>query len=116
MNTYRRSVQAPLLVMSLFIMTASLFAQTSLATLRGKAIDQQGGVLPGATVTVRHVETNTTRTSVTEATGQYFLPSLPAGPYELTVERSGLSTATRANVVLPVGQEAELGGVRGVGT
>src|SRR6267143_2246119 len=113
---HRLPVQSLVLVMSTFIITASGFAQTSLATLRGKAIDQQGGVLPGATVTVRHVETNTTRTSVTEATGQYFLPSLPAGTYELTVELSGFATATRANVILRVGQEAEIDVVLGVGT
>src|SRR5947209_10775716 len=108
-------VQSLVLLMSTFIITASGFAQTSLATLRGKAIDQQGGVLPGATVTVRHVETNTTRTSVTEATGQYFLPSLPAGTYELTVELSGFATAKRTDVVLRVGQEAEIDVVLGVG-
>src|SRR3989442_2266842 len=109
-------VQSLVPVMNTFIITACGFAHTSLATLRGKAIDQQGGVLPGATVTVRHVETNTTRTSVTEATGQYFLPSLPAGTYELTVELSGCATAKRTNVVLRVGQEAEIDVGLGVGT
>src|SRR5437773_12115860 len=112
----RLSVQALLLAMIIFVIAASGFAQTSLATLRGKAMDQQGGVLPGATVTVRHVETNTTRTSVTEATGHYFLPSLPVGTYELTVELSGFATAKRTNVVLRVGQEAEIDVVLGVGT
>src|SRR5262245_10375268 len=77
-------------------------AQTSLATLHGRVADQQGGVLPGATVTVRQVDTNTTRVSVTEATGQYFLTALPAGTYELTVELSGFSTAKQSNVVLRV--------------
>ncbi|PYR26502.1 MAG: hypothetical protein DMF98_08850 [Acidobacteria bacterium] len=98
-TTYRLPVQSLVVVVSFFLITASGLAQTSLATLRGKAIDQQGGVLPGATVTVRHVETNTTRTSVTEATGQYFLPSLPAGTYELTVELSGFTTAKRTGTV-----------------
>src|SRR5438552_1012069 len=115
-TTYRLALQSLMLVVILFLFTASGFAQAGLATLRGKAIDQQGGVLPGATVTVRHVETNTTRTSVTEATGQYFLPSLPAGTYELTVELSGFTTAKRTDVVLRVGQEAEIDVVLGVGT
>jgi len=115
-TTDRLPVQALVLATSMFIITAPAFAQTSLATLRGKAMDQQGGVLPGATVTVRHVETNTTRTSVTEATGHYFLPSLPVGTYELTVELSGFATAKRTNVVLRVGQEAEIDVVLGVGT
>ena len=48
-------------VLVLALMMAGLFsaavipaaAQTSLAALRGKVTDQQGGVLPGATVTVK---------------------------------------------------------------
>jgi Carboxypeptidase regulatory-like domain/TonB dependent receptor/TonB-dependent Receptor Plug Domain len=91
-------------------------AQTSLATLRGRVADQQGGVLPGATVTARQVDTNTVRTSVTETTGQYFLTNLPAGAYELRVELSGFTTATRPNLVLRVGQEAEIDVVLAVGT
>jgi len=90
-------------------------AQTSLATLRGKVTDEQGGVVPGATVTARQVETNTTRTSVTETLGQYLLPNLPAGTYELTVELTGFTSARRENVVLRVGQAADIDFVLRVG-
>ena len=96
-------------------MVAGASAQTSLATLRGSVADQQGGMLPGATVTVRQIDTNTTRTSVTEGTGQYFLTALPAGTYELTVELAGFATVNRPNVVLRVGQEAEINVVMSVG-
>jgi hypothetical protein len=92
------------------------FAQTSLATLRGTMSDEQGGMLPGATVTARQIETNTTRTSVTEAAGQYFLPSLPAGTYEVTVELSTFATGRRPDVILRVGQAAEIDFVLKVGT
>src|SRR5436190_10367754 len=102
--------------LALGILASTSSAQTSLATLRGSVADQQGGVLPGATVTERQTDTNTTRTSVTETTGQYFLTALPAGSYELTVELAGFSTAKRPNVVLRVGQEAEIDVVLGVGT
>lgn len=80
-------------------------AQTSLATLRGKVVDEQGGVLPGTTVVVRQAETNFTRTGVTNEQGQFYLPSLPAGSYQVTVELSGFGTGRQA-VVLRVGQEA----------
>ena len=90
--------------LSLFFVTLSS-AQTSLATLRGKVTDQQGGVLPGVTVTARQTETNTTRSGATNEAGQFYLPSLPAGTYELTVELSGFSTGKRT-VILRVGQEA----------
>src|SRR5206468_2960851 len=86
--------RVPAIVVALALLTASAaFAQTSLATVRGKVTDEQGGVLPGATVTARQIETNTTRSSLTESLGQYFLSSLPAGTYEITVELSGFSPA-----------------------
>src|SRR5438552_4410275 len=57
--------------LSAFVATSSS-AQTSLATLRGKVTDQQGGVLPGATVTTRQIETNSTRSGVTNESGQFY--------------------------------------------
>lgn len=89
-------------------------AQTSMATLRGKVADQQGGVLPGVTVTVKQTETNTTRTGVTNETGQYYLPNLPAGTYEITVDLQGFTPAKRL-LALRVGQEATADFALGVG-
>src|SRR5438034_11762868 len=97
---------------ALTVTASAAVAQTSLATLRGKVTDEQGGVLPGATVTARQIETNTTRTSVTEALGQYFLPNLPAGTYELTVELSGFAPGKRSNVALRVGQAPHIHSVQ----
>jgi outer membrane receptor protein involved in Fe transport len=96
---------AGIFVASALMLAVSASAQTSLATLRGKVLDEQGGVLPGATVTARQTETNTTRTGVTNETGQFYLPSLPAGTYEVTIEMQGFASGKRA-VTLRVGQEA----------
>src|SRR5205809_3142039 len=98
-----RPTIAALLMLATFAPASS--AQTSLATLRGKVTDQQGGVLPGATVTTRQIETNSTRSGVTNESGQFYVPSLPAGSYEVVVELQGFSAAKRA-VTLRVGQEA----------
>jgi outer membrane receptor protein involved in Fe transport len=99
-----RAVSLGVACVVLSLVTA-VSAQTSLATLRGKVIDEQGGVLPGVTVTARQTETNITRSGVTNETGQFYLPSLPAGAYQLTVELTGFSTTART-VILRVGQEA----------
>jgi outer membrane receptor protein involved in Fe transport len=111
------SIYVSALAVTLLMTTATaVVAQSSLATLRGKISDEQGGMLPGATVTARQTETNTTRTGVTEAGGQYFLPSLPAGTYEITVELSGFASGRRPDVILRVGQAAEFDFVLKVGT
>src|SRR5438552_9538161 len=98
----KRCITSIAALFALVLLASASSAQTSLATLRGKVTDEQGGVLPGATVTARHVETNTTRTGVTEALGQYVLPNLPAGTYELTVDLTGFTSGKRQNVALRV--------------
>jgi hypothetical protein len=97
----------------LTVLTGSLLAQTSFATLRGTISDEQKGVLPGATVTIRHTDTNTIRTAVTDNLGQYFVPNLPSGAYQVTIEMSGFG-AVKREVSLRVGQEATLDLVMGV--
>jgi hypothetical protein len=96
------------LTLGLLLILAPAFAsaQTNLGTFRGKVADEQGGVVPGATVTARQVQTNVTRNSVTDSNGQYFIPNLPAGSYELTVELAGFGTARQSELVLRVGLEA----------
>src|SRR5207249_812717 len=115
MDASNRSFTSTIALLILTTLASAASAQTSLATLRGKVSDEQGGVLPGATVTARQTDTNTTRTSVTEGLGQYFLPNLPAGTYELTVDLTGFAAARRDNVVLRVGQAADIDFVLRVG-
>jgi hypothetical protein len=90
-------------------------AQTSLATLRGRVTDQQGGVLPGATVTAVQTETNTRRAGTTNDAGQFYIPSLPSGTYDISVELPGFSVSKRS-VTLRVGQEATADFVLGLST
>lgn len=101
------SVGALMVALSLSTLGASAFGQSSFASLGGRVTDEQSGVLPGASVTARQVDTNTTRSSVSGTDGQYFLPNLPAGRYELVIELSGFATEKR-EVVLRVGQAASL--------
>jgi len=47
------------------------------ADLRGTVRDQSAGALVGATVTVTSAETNTARSTHTDASGRYFIGALP---------------------------------------
>ena len=104
MTTYYRAVMAQLAVLLLVIGAAPLFAQST-ATIVGVVRDS-GGVLPGATVTVRNVDTGLTRSVPTGEDGAYRFPALPVGPYEIRAELSGFRTTVRSGVRLLVGQEA----------
>ncbi len=62
-------------------------------------------MLPGVTVTVRNVDTGTVRTVVTEADGQYRVPALLPGRYDITGELAGFTTVSLTGVNLASSQE-----------
>ena len=64
---------------------------TPTGTIKGHVEDAQGGVLPGATVTVSSPSLQGTRTAVTSGNGDYILPFLPAGEYTVKFELSGFA-------------------------
>lgn len=82
------------------------FAQVTTGTISGTAKDEQGGILPGVAITVKHVDTGMTRTAVTDQEGRYVVPNLPLGDYEVQAELGGFQTAIRSGLKLTVGREA----------
>jgi hypothetical protein len=59
----------------------SAFAQGTTGQMSGTVTDDQGGALPGATVTVTNAATGFTRSVTTDGTGSFSLPGLPVGTY-----------------------------------
>ena len=77
------------------------YAVPALAQIQGGSItgvirDEQGGVLPGVTVSVQGVDA--TQTAVTEATGEYRFLNLAPGPYKVTATLPGFTTIIREAV------------------
>ena len=71
------------IVAALLLLTAtSAFAQAT-STFNGRVLDQGDAVLPGVTVTATNVNTGVARSAVTNAEGQYFMPGLDPGVYEV---------------------------------
>ncbi|PYS45754.1 MAG: hypothetical protein DMG13_31395, partial [Acidobacteria bacterium] len=83
-----------------------VFGQNFSAALSGVVRDATGAVLPGVSVTAKHTETGLMRTVITSETGDYRMPSLPVGAYEVTAELSGFKQQVRRGINLVVAQEA----------
>jgi carboxypeptidase family protein len=75
-------------------------AQTGQGSLRGYVKDQQGGALPGATVTATSPEMLAPATSTTDAEGFYRILNLPPGTYILSVEIQGFSPHRQEGILL----------------
>jgi hypothetical protein len=70
-------------------LSANALGQSAGAGIRGLVTDPSGAAVPGVQVQARHVATNTTFTSVTNAEGIYVLSNLPIGAFQVVVEATG---------------------------
>jgi hypothetical protein len=76
------------------------------STITGTVIDSSGGVLPGATITAKHVATGVLTTGVSNSEGAFTIPSLPTGTYEVSISLEGFKTHVAKDVVLTAVQGA----------
>ena len=97
-----------LLVLCLLLSATSLFAQSSTGSIAGTITDDQGGALPGVTVTVTNVDTGVSRTTVSNASGYYQIALLPPGTYRADAQLEGFQTTRRDKVVVNIGTDVGL--------
>src|ERR1700722_3710722 len=94
---------------SLGLFTYPSLAQTgTTARVTGTVTDPSGAVLPAATITIREADTNATRTITTAENGDYAVTQLTPGKYSLTVEKQGFGSYQQNDIVLVIGQVAEI--------
>src|SRR5881397_966601 len=86
--------------------TCLVFAQTSAATILGVVKDTTGALIPGVSITVKHTETGLTRTAISSETGDYNVPLLPVGAYEISTAMPSFKQDVRRGIDLVVGQQA----------
>ena len=106
MRQLSRRVAVFLAASAFALNAAPLSAQTgqNFGELVGKALDEQGAVLPGVTVTLKGPAMMGAATAVTNDRGMYRFPAVPSGTYTVTFELAGFSTLVRADIVVPVRQ------------
>src|SRR5437867_4810007 len=97
-----------------FVLAASALAQTQ-GSLRGYVKDEQGGALPGVTVTATSPALFQPSTTVTEADGAYRLINLPPGTYTVSAELTGFSTYRRPDILLRAGANFQVDIVMKIG-
>src|SRR6266508_6495289 len=105
-QTMRKGRVSALGIILCFFPASSLWAQKDAGTITGTVRDATGAVVPGVAITVTHVQTNISFTTVTGATGTYTVPALRVGEYVVTAESTGFKKEVRRGVVLQVNQVA----------
>jgi carboxypeptidase family protein len=100
---------------SLFI-AVNAIAQTGQGGLRGYVKDEQGGALPGVTVTATSPALIQPATAVTDAEGYYRLINLPPGTYTISAELTGFSSYKHEDVLLRAGATFQVDVTMKIGT
>jgi hypothetical protein len=109
-----------LMIFALLIFTASIAsAQSSQTTLSGTVKDQNGALVPGATITLVDARTKAERQATTNDDGFFLFANVLAGDYRITAEGGGfkkievssvkvdVSIPATVNLVLETGQISE---------
>src|SRR5580704_11692322 len=115
-------------LLCVFSLSEVLSAQTAQGVITGIVSDPTGAVVASARVEAKNTETGVVFAAITTQTGNYTIPQLPIGPYEVSVnvqgfkkyDRQGLSLTAaqvmRVDVALEVGASTETVTVRAEST
>ena len=77
-------------------------------TISGRVADQNGAVIPGATVTAKLVKTGVERTVITDGDGRYKLIQLEPGVYSVKTAFTNFAIEERTDVTTIAGQNVQL--------
>jgi Carboxypeptidase regulatory-like domain/TonB-dependent Receptor Plug Domain/TonB dependent receptor len=97
-----------LLMILAIALAANSQTQITTGTIQGTVTDANGGIVPGAKVEIKNLETNLSRTLSTDEGGRFAALALPPGKYSVTVSRQGFATAVAEQLDLTIGQALTL--------
>ena len=80
------------------------FGQVEAGQFVGRITDQQGAVVPHASIKATNVHTNIVQQTQSSGTGDFLIAPIIAGEYTLTVAAPGFQTATTSAIEVNVGQ------------
>ena len=103
MNAFARTV----ITVMFCLIAGPVAAQSAVATLIGRVVDQQAAAVPGATITVRQVSTSTAWSATSDGEGRFTFPMLAPGRYDFEATLAAFNP-WRTSLTLEVGQQRAL--------
>src|SRR5262245_31798054 len=94
---------------ALMLAFAASAAAQATGTVAGTVKDAQGGIIPGATVTLVSETRGTTFDTTSGATGDFVLSNVPGDTYTVRVSMDGFSTSERKGVRVSPGDRVAVG-------
>lgn len=94
-------------LLTLITLVAGVMAQQTVGTLRGQVLDELGGVIPGATVTLVSA-TRVEKSTTTDQGGTFTFNGVAPGAYTLRVSAGGFSAHQEDSFEISAGQHRQL--------
>lgn len=94
-------------VVAVVLLPIAMWAQTT-GQITGTVHDNTGAVVSGAQVTVSNAAKGVERKTTSNADGEYLVPGLGAGSYDVSVTAPGFKKYQAKSVILEVGQKARV--------
>ncbi len=97
-------------ICAMFLIAGPVAAQFggNTGSISGKVVDEQGGVLPGVSVTAAGPSGTQPQTVFTDARGEFHFVNFAVGDYTVTLALQGFSTVVREKVTVALGRTTEL--------
>lgn len=91
------------IILGVVTLTGLARAQVTTADILGTVTDKSGGVIAGATVTLKNLATGAQRTTETSTNGNYAVNLLSPGTYSVTISSAGFETFRIPSLTLAAG-------------
>lgn len=94
LKSWQGSIKIAVVVELVFVSLGfPVAAQTFRGSILGTVLDPAGAAVADTKITVKNVNTGLERSTFTDAAGNFLIPELPIGEYQLTAQRAGFQTA-----------------------
>jgi len=110
-TTYRFTLSLGAFVVLMLFCGSALGQGQGLTAIRGSIKDPQGAVVAGATVTLTNTETNSTRNTTSNDSGQFAFEGIQPSVYKVDVEAKGFKKVVLNQVAALVSKPTDLGDV-----
>jgi hypothetical protein len=91
-------------LLSITLLAPASYGQANTGSLSGTVTDPNAAVVPAAKLKAKHEPTGQEFDTITTNAGVFVFPSLPVGPYSVTIESPGFKRVNRANIEIRVAQ------------
>src|SRR6266487_720673 len=107
------------LILALFVFSlcsvATLGQSQTSGRIVGTVVDEKGGAIPGAEVTVANKATGETRNVVSDDSGHYIVPLLPPGVYTVSIAANGFKKFVADDVRVALTETSTLDATLAIG-